>query len=88
MGSIISVSIAAVVLAALAYVVIRRPFLAAFIAAALVAAALQVYVRLELGYMDKFWPIAAVISFANAFIVGLVVTFSWRFLVDRSRRKA
>jgi hypothetical protein len=86
--SIISVNAAAVVLAVLAYSIFKRPFLAALIAAAPVAIGLQIYVRLDLGYMDKFWPIAAVVSFANAFLVGLVVTFAWHFLAHRKSRKA
>ena len=87
MWSIISVNAAAIILAALTYGIVRRPFLAAFIAAALVAIGLQVFVRLELGYMDKLWPIAAVMSFANAFIVGLVVVFAWRYLASRKPRE-
>ena len=88
MWSIISVNAAAVVLAALMYGIVRRPFLAAFIAAALVATGLQVFVRFDLGYMDPLWPIAAVMSFANAFVVGLAVVFAWRYLASRKRRGA
>jgi hypothetical protein len=84
--SIISVNAAAVLLSALTYGIVRRPFLAAFIAAALAAMGLQVWVRLELGYMDPLWPIAAVISFANAFIVSLAVVFAWRYLANRKTR--
>jgi hypothetical protein len=79
MWSVISVNAAAIVLAAVAYGIIKRPFWAAFVAAALVATGLQLFVR-ELGYMDKLWPIAAVTSFANAFVVGLAVVFAWRYL--------
>ena len=88
MWSIISVNAAAVILSAFAYGMFRRPFLAAFIAALLAAIGLQVYARFELGYMDPLWPIAAVISFANAFVVGLAVVFAWRYLADRNRRRA
>jgi hypothetical protein len=85
--SIISVNAAAVALAAVTYGIIRRPFLAAFLAATLVAIGLQVFVRFGLGYMDPLWPIAAAISFANAFIVGLVVVFAWRYLASRRPRE-
>lgn len=88
MWSIISVNAAAAVLSAATYGIVRRPFLAAFIAATLVAIGLQVHVRLELGYMDPFWPIAAVTSFANAFVVGLAVVFAWRYLANRKARGA
>ena len=88
MWSIISVNAAAVVLAAVTYGIVRRPFLAAFIAAALVAIGLQVHVGLELGYMDKLWPIAAVMSFANAFVVSLAIVFALRYLANRRSRGA
>ena len=83
MWSIISVNAAAVVLAAATYGIVRRPFVAAFIAATLVAIGLQVYFRLEPGYVDPLWPIAAVTSFANAFVVGLAIVFAWRYLANR-----
>ena len=86
MWSIITVNAAAVVLAAITYRTIKRPFLAALIAATLVAIGLQVFVRFELGYMDPLWPIAAVTSFASAFVVGLAVVFAWRYLADRKPR--
>ena len=86
MWSIISVNAAAAILAAVTYRMIRRPFLAAFIAAALVAIGLQGFVRFELGYMDPLWPVAAIISFANAFVVGLAVVFAWRYLANRKPR--
>jgi hypothetical protein len=85
--SIISVNAAAAILAAATYGMVRRPFLAAFIAAALVAIGLQVFVLFELGYMDPLWPVAAIISFASAFVVGLAVVFTWRFLANRKPRK-
>jgi hypothetical protein len=84
--SIISVNAAAVVLSAATYGIVRRPFLAAFIAATLVAIGLQVYFRLDPGWVDPLWPIAAVTSFANAFIVGIVVVFAWRYLANRKAR--
>ena len=86
MWSIISVNAAAAILAAVTYGMVRRPFLAAFIAAALVAIGLQVFVRFDLGYMDPLWPVAAIVSFANAFAVGLAVAFAWRFLANRKTR--
>ena len=87
MWSIISVNAAAAILAAVTYGMIRRPFLAAFIAAALVAIGLQVFVRFDLGYVDQMWPVAAILSFASAFAVGLAVVFAWRFLTNRKPRR-
>jgi hypothetical protein len=85
MWSVIAVNAAAVVLAAVIYGVIKRPIMAALIAAALAAIGLQVVVRMELGYMDKLWPIAAAISFLNAFAVALAVVFAWRYLAKRKK---
>jgi hypothetical protein len=84
--SIMSVNAAAVVLSAAIYGIVRRPFLAAFIAATLVAIGLQMYFRLEPGFADPLWPIAAVTSFANAFVVGLAVVLAWRYLANRKPR--
>ena len=86
MWSIISVNTAAAILAALIYGMVRRPVPAAFIAAALVAIGLQVFVRFDLGHMDPLWPVAAIVSFASAFAVGLAVAFAWRYLANRKPR--
>jgi uncharacterized membrane protein AbrB (regulator of aidB expression) len=75
----------AIVLAIALYAVLRRPVPAALIAATLVAIGLQVWVRLELGYWDQFWPIALVVSFVYFSGAALAILFAWRYLAKRRK---
>jgi formate/nitrite transporter FocA (FNT family) len=56
----------------------QRPLVSALSAALVAASALQFLGRIELGYFDQFWPIAAAVSFAAAFSVSLIVVLIWR----------
>lgn len=69
-------------LALVSYRVIKRPFWAALVAAVVATIGFQVVVRLQLGYADKLWPVAAAISFISTLVVALVVVFSGRYLAN------
>jgi hypothetical protein len=74
----------AVALSYAAHKVIREFVLACIAAAALAAAAFQAIAFLQLGYLDKFWPIAAVTTFlVSALVAGVV-----GFLVRKRARRA
>jgi hypothetical protein len=52
---------------------VRRFALACVAAAVLAATAFQVIAFLQLGYLDKFWPIAATITFFVSIVIGVIV---------------
>lgn len=81
MLSIAMVSIASIALAVVAGRIISSRLWAAFVVGCLVATGLQLYVRWELGYWDKFWPIAAFTSFLHSFVVALAVIFGMQYLI-------
>jgi hypothetical protein len=60
------------------YRITRKPLRSAAIAAITAAIALQVMGRIELGYFDPFWPIAATVSFAITFCTSLTLALVWR----------
>jgi formate/nitrite transporter FocA (FNT family) len=66
-----------VVIATVLYRSTHRPLVSAVLAAVVAASALQFLGRIELGYFDEFWPIAAAVSFAAAFSVSLILVLVW-----------
>jgi hypothetical protein len=74
-----------IILAMVLYRSTHRTMLSALLAALVAASALQLAVRIELGYLDEFWPIAATVSFAVAFCVSLIFVLVWRG-VELSRK--
>jgi peptidoglycan/LPS O-acetylase OafA/YrhL len=61
---------------------IKNYFLASFVAACLMVLGVQIASYVELGYMDKFWPIAAVTGFFMASIVALIVGIPFKLKRD------
>ena len=83
MSPVIVLSSIPAVLALASYRIVRRPVLSAVVAALAASVGLQIFVRLQLGHMDKLWPIAAVTSFISSLAVALAVVFAWRYLAKR-----
>lgn len=61
-----------------AYRITHRPLVSAVIAALVATGAVQVLARIELGYLDELWPIAAAVSFGATFVLSLLVAFGCR----------
>jgi len=74
-----------IIIAMVLYRSTHRPVVSALLAALVAASALQLLGRIELGYFDEFWPIAATLSFAAAFSVSLIFVLVWRG-VELSRK--
>jgi len=61
---------------------IKSYYLASFVAACLMVIGVQIASYVELGYMDKFWPIAVVTGFFMASVVALIVGIPFKLKRD------
>lgn len=64
---------------------LKRFVVACVVASLLAAATFQVVVYLELGYWDKFWPIAAFITFLISLAISVVVGIAFRKLISKRK---
>jgi hypothetical protein len=87
MRSWIILIVATLILVVVLYPIIKRPLWSALAASAIFTVGFQLYARWNLGYMDPFWPIAAVVSGAASFAIALGAIFAWRHLVEQRRRE-
>jgi hypothetical protein len=74
--------IATLLLVAMLYPVVKRPVHAALAASLIFVVGFQLYARWQLGHMDPFWPIAAMVS-GGASFACLAALFARRHLVER-----
>ena len=74
--------VATLLLVAVLYPLLKRPVHAALTAALIFTAGFQIYAWWELGHMDPFWPITAVMSGGMSFALGFAAILAWRHLVE------
>ena len=70
--------LSAVLISAGSHALIKRYFLASFVAACAVVVGMQVASYIELGYLDPFWQISSVTGFFMASILALIVGLPFR----------
>lgn len=87
MQSWIILIVATLMLVAVLYPLLKRPVHAALAAALIFTVGFQIYARWRLGYMDPFWPIAAVVSGGVSFALGFAALLAWRHLVEQRQDK-
>jgi hypothetical protein len=83
---IILLGVSSIVLMAL-YRRTRKPLFSALIAAIVATITLQAVIRIALGHVDEFWPIAAAVSFAAAFSFSMILMLVWRSIQRRNPQR-
>jgi hypothetical protein len=73
-----------VLIAAGCHALIKRYFLASFVAACAVVVVVQIASYIELGHLDPFWHITSVTAFFMASILALIVGLP--FMIKRKVR--
>ena len=63
------------VTAIISHWLIKRFFLASLVSSVITTVVFQLLARMQLGYMDKFWPIAVVVSLVLA--LGIASIAGW-----------
>jgi presenilin-like A22 family membrane protease len=70
--------LSAVLIASGCHALVKRYFLASFVAACGIVVGIQVASYIELGHIDPFWQISSVTGFFMASIIALIVGIPFR----------
>jgi len=75
--------VASIGCSALLYWLMRSIIIASLIGALLIVAAFQLVDWLQLGHLDKFWPIAVILTFVISLAVSVVTTVCLNYLLRK-----